>query len=283
MPWTGIGAGLVTGSAGIFGDLLSFLGGHNLNTVQRHMSDHANRIMIDLANSAHQREVKDLRKAGLNPILSAGGSGAMTPSLNVPTLDNELESFSDLGDQTAQALNTASTVAQGISNVELTGQKIDSEKFSQSLMHSQALKNYEESEALRLSNASSALDLDIKTGLYDDFERGGIKLGDDGILEITKGGTDGKIASEYIKNKIWNWKKGYHDFRSASSSADISERSFLSMQDPDDKRFNDTWIPRINTASQVVRDGLDAAFGFNVMNMLKKGKIKPSKKGWKNK
>lgn len=49
-----------------------------------------NDLSVNLANSAHQREVNDLRAAGLNPILSASGSGSAVPQLGVAEQGNPL-------------------------------------------------------------------------------------------------------------------------------------------------------------------------------------------------
>lgn len=71
------------GAIPVFNAVAGMIGAHQQNKA----NSAANQQMIDWererAQNAHQWEVQDLRKAGLNPILSAGGSGASTSGVSI--------------------------------------------------------------------------------------------------------------------------------------------------------------------------------------------------------
>lgn len=89
---------IIGGAASLFGTALAVREANKNRRFQKEMSD-----------TAHQREVADLRAAGLNPILSAT-RGASTPS----------GSQADVSDAGSKAVATALAVKQARANIELT-------------------------------------------------------------------------------------------------------------------------------------------------------------------
>lgn len=97
-----------------------------------------NERRFNLQKNAHQNEVADLKKAGLNPILSAGGGG--TTVGNAPVLDNPLKG-------SAQNLKD---IVQTKLNADMIRADIQNRDANTSVQH--ATKNFINEQALTESS-----------------------------------------------------------------------------------------------------------------------------------
>lgn len=107
-----------------------------------------------MSNTAHQREVADLKAAGLNPVLSSGGSGASTPQGAEGDYGELAGIFDKLANTTVNSAKVAGRINETLADAV------------ESLAHSNEILRDESGNIIYNPDADSVLD---RTG-----QRGGI-------------------------------------------------------------------------------------------------------------
>lgn len=108
---------LLGGAGSLLGGIGGMRGQSSANSENRNMAMMQMQFQERMARHAHQYEVKDLRKAGLNPILSGtGGAGSATPSGSTA----KMESVEGAG--ISSALEALSTITKAVLTKQETEQ-----------------------------------------------------------------------------------------------------------------------------------------------------------------
>lgn len=167
-------AALLGAVPSVVGSALSYFGAREANRVNREEAQKVRDFQQINSNTAHQRQMADMRAAGLNPILSANLGGASTPSGttgsgNINELSNELSGLSgnamqavrvreEIKNMRAQRANTDAQTA----NVPLQGEvaRTQAESNRMNSLKAQADAAYTKANTARTIQETGYIDSD---------------------------------------------------------------------------------------------------------------------------
>lgn len=184
--------GAVLGGASALG---SFLGGRKKNKTQLKVAREQMAFQERMSNTAYERSMVDMKKAGLNPMLAMKLGGASTPAGAMPQISDEI----------TPAINTGMQVAQTESNVTYQAAQTATENakavLTQNLIPgSQALSTVAQAAADVIKSIDGLLKENF--GTYGQMVEDSVGILTDLKDKAVSVGTDATELVEYIMEDI---------------------------------------------------------------------------------
>lgn len=189
------------------GSILEFIGGERANRASAKSVHRQMDFEQYMSNTAHQREVKDLRAAGLNPILSAtGGSGASTPSGANVNFENTLGPAVTTGLAARKAQQEFRNMQQEFNVLRHTSDRVANEASSaasNAIIQAEQAKNAERLSAEQARGAKIVNDIQEKNVPLAELQLAGWQTGGKVIatlLEKLGAGGSAKLLMDALRN-----------------------------------------------------------------------------------
>lgn len=178
-----LGLGSLLG--GIAGGVASIFGQSSANDANKEMAAAANAansaeaqknrdFQWMMSNTAHEREVADLKKAGLNPILSATkGQGASTPggATATHTAARAENTLKDISHSALSAASISTAMKQTDSNLKLQAAQTAQSETTAELNQNSAKAAAEQANKTRQDTIAAARENKIKSGTIDKLKQ----------------------------------------------------------------------------------------------------------------